>query len=70
MGIHLTTYNKKNWNANQRLVHYDVLIESSFDIDTVMDFDEKLKDKTSALYAETKQQLLNLFLEEYTQGPD
>ena len=64
----MTTYNKKVWNANQRLLQPDVLIESSFDIETLMDYDETLKDKTSPNYAAAKQKLLDLFLEQYTEG--
>ena len=67
-GESFTTYLKKPWNANQRLVQPNILIESSFDIETVMQFDETLLDETSENYAAAKQKLLDVFLEEYTLG--
>ena len=67
-GKQYTTYVKKSWDANQRLVQPDILVESSFDIETVIDFKESLLDKTSPDYAQEKQRLLDIFLEEYTLG--
>ena len=63
-----TTYLKKAWDANQRIIQPDILIESSFDIDTVIDFNQDLLNKKSKIYAQEKQKLLDLFLEKYTLG--
>ena len=64
--VRYTTYLKKPWNADQRLVQPDILITSSLDVNTLEDFNQNLLDETSTGYAQQKQRLLDIFLEEYT----
>ena len=59
---------KKAWTAERRLIQPDILIETSFDVATVIEFTPDLLDKSTLAYAQAKQRLLDEFVDEYTLG--